>query len=75
MEAFNKVCGVLNRVHQVRQTDWDLRVPAIQWAYRDMCKNLSAEMIPKLRSKVDSIVLKERNPHTIAPIVWIVRED
>lgn len=75
MEAFNKVCKVLNRVHRARPTDWDLRMPAVRWAYRSMCKNLSAEMILKSRSRVETIILEERDPRAIAPIVGIVRED
>jgi len=75
MKAFNKVCGVLSKVHQAGQTDWDLHVPAIRWAYRAMCKNLSVKMIPKLRSRVKTIILEERNPHAIAPTVGTVRED
>ena len=70
VEAFMKVCGILNRVHQERQTDWDLRVPAGRWAYRAMCKNLSTKMILKLRSRVETIILEEKNP-----TVGIVHED
>lgn len=75
VEAFNKVCRVLNIVHQVRRTNWDLRVLAVHWTCRAMCKNLSAEMIPKLRSRIETIFLEERNPHAIAPTVGTVRED
>jgi len=40
-----------------------------------MCKSLSVEMILKLRKRVETIILEERNPHVIAPTIGIVRED
>lgn len=59
----------------MRRADWVLGVPIIRWAYRAMCKKLSMEMISKLRSKVGTIILEERNPHAIAPTVGIVHKD
>lgn len=41
VEAFDKVCEVLNTVHHVRCTDWDLRIPVVLWAYRNICKTLT----------------------------------
>jgi len=38
-------------------------------------KNLSMEMILKLKNRVKTIILEERNPHAIALIGGIVRED
>lgn len=35
-EAFDKVFEVLNTVHHERRTDWDVRVPAVLWAYKKM---------------------------------------
>lgn len=74
MEALNKACRFLNRVHQASQTDWDLCMPVVRWAYKAMCKNLSMEMILKLRNRVETKILEERNPHAIAPIVGTVHE-
>lgn len=41
IKAFNKVCKVLNKVYDVQQTDWDLHVLVVLWAYRTMCKKLT----------------------------------
>jgi len=75
VEAFKKVCRVLNKVHQVRRTDWDLCVPVVRWASRAMCKNPSTEMISKLKSRIETIILEKRNPHKIAVTVGTVHED
>lgn len=75
VEEFNKVCGVLNRIHQEKRTKWDLRMPVVQWDYMAMCKNLSVEMIPKLRGRIETIILEERNPQAVAPTIGTVRED
>ena len=64
----------MNRFYQMGQTNWDLRVPVVRWAYRAMCKNLSAEMVPKTRSKVKAISLGN-NPHAITPIIATVCKD
>lgn len=47
-KAFKKLGGIMNRVHQVRRTDWDLHIPAVQWAYREISKNRCMEMTPTL---------------------------
>lgn len=72
--AFKKLCGIMNRVHQVRRTDWDLRVLAVRWAYRAISKNQSAEMTPKLTRR-DETKRAEKNPHSIAPLVGTGRKD
>jgi len=43
MEAFDMECEVLNRVHHVRRTNWDLHVPVVVWAYRTMYKKLMGQ--------------------------------
>jgi len=58
-EAFDKVCVVLNMVHHVRRTDWDLCIPMVIWAYRTMCKCLTTQALSKQRYEVGAIVLVE----------------
>lgn len=55
----------MNEVHQAKQTDWDLRVPVVRWAYMTMSKNRSVEAIPTLMSG-DETIRAEKNPHTTA---------
>lgn len=64
----------MNRVHQARRTDWDLRVPMVQWAYRAISKTWSAEMTPTLTRR-DETRRAEKKPHTTAPAVGTGCED
>jgi len=76
VEAFYRVCRVLNKVDQVKQTDWDLHVPVVQWAYRTMCKTLNTEIIPKVQNGVLTKLTEEdpkMNPHVLPPAVAAVR--
>jgi len=66
--------GIMNRVHQVRRTDWDLRIPAVRWAYRAIRKNRSMEVTPTL-TKRDETIRVEKNPHKKDLTAGIVCKD
>lgn len=76
-EAFDKMCDMLNKVHQVRRIQWDLRIQAVRWAYGTICKTLTMKTIPSRRNEVRTVISQENvkmNPHVIAPIGVILRE-
>lgn len=58
-EAFDKVCEMLNRLHHVRCTGWDLRILAVIWDYRTMCKILTVQVLLKLEYEARNVVLVE----------------
>ena len=77
MEAFDKVCEVLNMVHHVRHADWDLRVPTVLWAYWTMCKTLSTQALPKLKYEAGAMRPMEQmkpSPRIASPIDTKVHE-
>lgn len=68
-KSFNKVHEALNKVHNVKWTDSNLHVPAVLWAYRTACKNLTAQAPPRLEYKanvISPIVYENLRPHMIA---------
>ena len=46
-EAFNKLCGALNKVYNAQRSDWGMNIPAVLWDYRAMCKKLMEQVPPR----------------------------
>lgn len=77
MEAFDKVCEVLNTVHRVRRTNWDLCVPTVLWAYRTMCKTMTTQELLTLKYEADAVIPMENakpSQRMAAPIDTMVRK-
>ena len=64
-EAFNKVCEALNKVHNAKQIDWDLCVPAVLWAYRATCKKLTTQAPLRLEYEANTWDLTKKSNREI----------
>ena len=49
----------LTKVYNSQWSDWDLRVPAVLWAYRTMCKKLTGHTPFWLVYGMDDVMLME----------------
>jgi len=75
--AFDKVREALNKVHHEKQTNWDLHVPVVLWAYRTMCKTLTTRTLLKLKYEAVVIVpikYAKPSPRRVVPIDTIVHK-
>jgi len=70
-EEFNEVYKELNKVYNVQQRDWDLRVPTVLWAYRTTCKKLMGKTPSRLAYGANIVIPMEYimlSPCIVAPM-------
>lgn len=57
------MCEALNKIHNAKQTDWDLCILVVLWAYRTACKNLTVHALPRLEYEANIVSpIEHENP-------------
>jgi hypothetical protein len=60
VKSFSKILETaLTKISSVNRNDWDLRVPAVLWAYRTTCKKLTMQTPFKLVYGLEAVVPME----------------